>query len=132
MTQVKERQGLERKYFVEMLKSGAISMEASSNWLKESGSDNIEIAIVKSFSRLLQQKRAIPMELCPEPMRCDLQRLQDFQSGLQGVALLALVAALTAPLLPQGAPANEVAEIFHAVREEVERPQPSMKCIQDA
>lgn len=132
MTQVKERQGLERKYFVEMLKSGAISMEASSNWLKESGSDNVEIAIVKSFSRLLQQKRAIPMELCPEPMRCDLQRLQDFQSGLQGVALLALVAALTAPLLPQGAPANEVAEIFHAVREEVERPQPSMKCIQDA
>eukprot|EP00746_Dinoflagellata_sp_MGD_P005862 gnl/MRDRNA2_/MRDRNA2_111361_c0_seq1.p1 gnl/MRDRNA2_/MRDRNA2_111361_c0~~gnl/MRDRNA2_/MRDRNA2_111361_c0_seq1.p1 ORF type:complete len:540 (+),score=118.78 gnl/MRDRNA2_/MRDRNA2_111361_c0_seq1:244-1620(+) len=130
-TKVKERQNLERYHFVQMLKSGAISMDVACAWLRESGDDHTEIAFIHSFIRLLRRKSAITMDDCPEPLRCDLQRLQDFQSSLQGVALLGLAVLLTSPLLPKDASSEDVGKFFEAIWLESQKAQPSMQRIKD-
>jgi len=131
-TKVKERQNLERYHFVQMLQSGAITLHVSSAWLRESNNENVEIAFVHAFIKLCQKKEAITMDDCPEPLRCDLQRLQDFQSRLQGVALLGLAVLLTSKLLPQDASVDDVGKFFEAIWLEAEKDQPKMQLIKDA
>lgn len=130
-TKVKERQNLERYHFVQMLKSGAISLDLARAWLVESASEHTEIAFIQAFVRLLRNRSAITMDECPEPLRCDLQRLQDFQSGLQGVALLGLAVLLTTPLLPKDASTDDVSKFFETIWLETQKVQPSMQRIKD-
>merc|ERR1719160_273973 len=130
-TKAKERQNQERYHFVQMLKSGAIGLDVSQSWLLESNEDNIEIAFIHAFVRLLRNRSAITMDECPEPLRCDLQRLQDFQSGLQGVALLGLAVLLTTPLLPKDASTDDVSKFFETIWLETQKVQPSMQRIKD-
>merc|ERR1719191_1627499 len=122
-TKVKERQNLERYHFVQMLKSGAISLDLARAWLVESASEHTEIAFIQAFVRLLRNRSAITMDECPEPLRCDLQKLQDFQSGLQGVALLGLAVLLTTPLLPKDASTDDARKFFEAIQSEAEKEQ---------
>jgi hypothetical protein len=130
-TKVKERQNHERYHFVQMLKSGAISLDVASTWLRESNNENVEIAFIHAFIRLCQTKNALAMDDCPEPLRCDLQRLQDFQSGFQGVALLGLVVLLTTPLLPKDASADDVGKFVETAWSEAAKDQPRMQLIKD-
>jgi hypothetical protein len=130
-TKVKERHNLERYHFVQMLKSGAISLDTARAWLMETDNDHVEVAFIHGFIRLLRNKKAITMDECPEPLRCDLQKLQNFQSSLQGVALLGLAVLLTSPLLPKDASPEEVGKFFEAIWLESQKAQPSMQRIKD-
>merc|ERR1711920_1194037 len=74
----------------------------------------------------LCEKDAISPARCPEPLRCDIQTLQDFQSSLQGVALLGLVAIIVNPFIPTGTSVDETSSLFHTVVKEIKRPKPAL------
>lgn len=124
---VTKLQEVERATFNQMVQTGIVQLDGTRSWLaaSEHGGD-VDLAIVRGMARLLSQKAALPPDACPEPMRCDIRRLHEFQSGLQGVALLGLVAIAVTPFLPGGIAPEDAAPLFKAVAEEFDKPDLSI------
>jgi len=125
-------QDLERDVFSRMVNIGLLSVDVTRSWLAatEHGG-NVEVAVIRGMASLLTLKTALPQAKCPEPLRCDLQSLQGFQSGLQGVVLLAMVAIVTGNFLPGGVSVDKVGALFRSVAEEMEKPTPQLSQISE-
>lgn len=121
---------LENDIFTRMTQHDILSLEVTKSWLAASEhGGNVEIAVIKSMAKLLVDKDAIRAERCPEPLRCDLQCLQDFQSGLQGVALLGLVAIVASPFFPASTVVDDAKALFDGVAAETEKSCPQLDAI---
>jgi hypothetical protein len=111
-----------------MVKLGVLDVAILREWfVTDQQSNDPEVIFVKGIADLLTEKAALPLEKCPEPFRIDLQRLQDFQSGLQSVALLGLVAIVTSQFLPKDTSVADAEALFKAVAEETQKPRPQLK-----
>eukprot|EP00929_Paragymnodinium_shiwhaense_P093971 TRINITY_DN54328_c0_g1_i1.p1 TRINITY_DN54328_c0_g1~~TRINITY_DN54328_c0_g1_i1.p1 ORF type:complete len:484 (+),score=58.65 TRINITY_DN54328_c0_g1_i1:149-1453(+) len=114
-------QGLERTVFADMVRLKILTLDVTRAWTSASEHNgNIEVAVIKGMAWMLTEKQALPIDKCPEPLRCDLNALHDFQSRLQGVALLGLVAIMCTPFFPTNIDILEASEVFVAVRKQVE------------
>lgn len=123
-------QGLERSVFTQMVKTGITNLHATRSWLMASDhGGNVEVAFIKGMTRSLSEKTALLPSSCPEPMRVDLRRLHDLQSGLQGVALIGLVAIVATPFFPSSISSEHAGPIFQAVAQETEKPDPQLSRI---
>jgi len=121
---------LEHGIFSRMIQLDMLSLDVTKSWLAASEhGGHVEIAVIKGMAKLLVQNGAIRVEQCPEPLRCDLQCLQDFQSGLQGVALLGLVAIVSSPFFPASTAGDDAKELFGAVATETEKSCPQLDAI---
>jgi len=125
-----EIQHLESDIFLRMLKTGILRVDVTKQWLhmSEHGGD-VEIAVIEGMARLLKEKVCLSLEKCPEPLQCDLPTLQNFQSGLQGAALIGLVAIIITPFFPPNTTPDEASSLFSEVSKETEEVRPKLSQI---